>query len=144
MISRAAQQLNSLTVADSPLGMPLHGLQLQTGRTLLLTLPLPPPRPHDLGINNPSQSTQDGNATDALFDISCLADVPSTTPHESADIIMQEAHAAPLAADHQPQQMLIFVRTATSSSSVPLYIAPSAHFKDLAELLRQSLHDDPM
>ena len=56
---------------------------------------------------------------------------------------MQEAQAAPLAADLQPQKILIFVRTATSSSSVPVYIAPSAHLKDLAELLRHIFHVDP-
>ena len=50
-ISRAAQQLGRLTIADNPLGMPLNGLALQTSRTLLSTLPLPQSRPHDRGTN---------------------------------------------------------------------------------------------
>ena len=97
-ISRAAQQLGRLTIADNPLGMPLNGLALQTSRTLLSTLPLPQFRPHDRGTN-PPQPSQDGDAEDELFDVDGRAEDFHQVPlnNERADVDMQEAEQPPSA-----------------------------------------------
>ena len=105
-ISRAAQQLGSLTIADNPLGMPLNGLALQTSRTLLSTLPLPQSHPHDSGTN-PSQSSQDGDAEGELFDFDGLAEDFHQVPlnNERADVDMQEA-------EHRERTMTVPLRQA--------------------------------
>ena len=50
VICRAALQLHRATLADSPLGMPLQGLDLRTARSTSSTLPTAQKRPN-MGIN---------------------------------------------------------------------------------------------
>ena len=129
-------------MTGSPFGMPLNGLQWQTGRTSLSTLPLPVSRPTDLGTN-PSQPSQDDNAADALFDNVSQANAqPATSQLQPLDAFGQDRQTAQ-PADNNERKILISVQTEGNSNSAPIYSHPGAHLKDLKEALHHLHRIDP-
>ena len=145
VICRAAQQICRMTLADSPLGMPLQALDLHSARTTSSTLPTAPTRPHDMGINL-QQPSQDLEAEEELFDF------PSTTTHPTSqsDVVMADQSTAisttatttteAASTVMQPKQVVLL---RCNNQTLPLYLEAGATLSDLNRQLRGVYHINP-